>query len=111
MDLGKAQIAPTGNAEMVGFASAGFDLAAVNTLFKLMEIVEPSLLLCRDALRAYGNNDELETIEADLARLRNLKSNLLILAMPREAGLEGTWHGVEPGNNHRPKRQRKTGKR
>jgi len=61
------------------------DRGTLSALFKLIEITEPTLLLCRDALKARRNHRrELDTIDLTLSQLRVLKVNLLALPAPAE---------------------------
>ncbi len=55
-----------------------FDRADLNALFKLIEMAEPTLLLCRDALaETSGHADELNAIQASLDHIGELKSTRL----------------------------------
>jgi len=59
--------------------SSGRD--ALNALFKLLEKVEPTLLLCRDALAtSNGHADELNAIRVSLNHIGELKSTRLLSA-------------------------------
>jgi hypothetical protein len=51
------------------------DRAALNALFKLIALAEPTLLLCRDALGGTtGHADALGAIQASLDHIGELKS-------------------------------------
>lgn len=50
----------------------------LNALFKLIEMAEPTLLLCRDAMEASaGHADELNAIQASLEHIAESKATWL----------------------------------
>ena len=68
----------TEDAENVSSACGPFGHEANKELFRLIEVAEPALLLCRDALAATrANGGELRAIQASLKHIAELKSNRL----------------------------------
>ena len=68
----------TEDAENVSSACGPLGHEAIKELFRLIEVAEPALLLCRDALAATrANGGELRAIQASLKHIAELKSNRL----------------------------------
>ncbi|MGA9475353.1 MAG: hypothetical protein WBV36_23010 [Terriglobales bacterium] len=68
----------TEDAENVSSACGPLGHEANKELFRLIEVAEPALLLCRDALAATrANGGELRAIQASLKHIAELKSNRL----------------------------------
>jgi hypothetical protein len=66
------------DAENVSSAFGPLDHEAIKELFRLIEVAEPALLLCRDALAATrANGGELQAIQASLKHIAELKLNRL----------------------------------
>jgi hypothetical protein len=68
------QLEDVGNVSSVRESS---DRVTLNALFKLIEMAEPTLLLCRDALaETSGHAGELSAIQASLDHIGELKSTV-----------------------------------
>jgi hypothetical protein len=68
----------TEDAANVSSACGPLDYEAIKELFRLIEVAEPTLLLCRDALAATrANAGELHAIQSSLKHIAELKSNRL----------------------------------
>ena len=68
----------TEDAENESSACGSLDHEAIKELFRLIEVAEPALLLCRDALAATrANGGELQAIQASLKHIAELKLNRL----------------------------------
>ena len=64
------------NAARFPGALQSLDLDVLNAIFKLIEVAEPTLLLCRDALAVSGDHaPELKAIQSTLNRIGELKAN------------------------------------
>jgi hypothetical protein len=83
--MGSARLASSDrmnhSSENISFQSASFDRADLTTLFGVVEIAEPALLLCRDALIAgEGGPECINAVNDALDRIGDVKRRLLVAA-------------------------------